>query len=179
MSTSTDNRLSYLQISTCAGLSGVIGRSFTAPLDVLKVLTQIGVLQSDRGIRSLASKIKIKDGMRGFWRGNFTSCVKLFPHSVIQFTSFNQLKWTFSDELGRLSAGKSIIAGTLAGINATLFTYPLDLIKTRLIVQPFDRTKCLYSGIGHAFIRIARQEGIYSLYRGFSVTLAGDSSFDI
>jgi len=48
--------------------------------------------------------------------------------------------------------------------------YPLWLIKTRLQAQKGHRE---YSGIGDAFKKIVRIDGLRGLWRGFSVTAVG------
>lgn len=63
------------------------------------------------------------------------------------------------------------MAGSLAGMVATIVTYPTDVIKTRLIVQ--NRLEPSYEGILHAFYKIYHQEGLLALYRGVSPAILG------
>lgn len=63
------------------------------------------------------------------------------------------------------------MAGSLAGMVATIVTYPTDVIKTRLIVQ--NRLEPSYEGILHAFYKIYQQEGFPALYRGVSPAILG------
>lgn len=63
------------------------------------------------------------------------------------------------------------MAGSLAGMVATVVTYPTDVIKTRLIVQ--NRLEPSYEGIVHAFYKIYHQEGLFALYRGVSPAILG------
>lgn len=77
----------------------------------------------------------------------------------------------FTDELGHISHWRAIIAGSLAGMVATVVTYPTDLIKTRLIVQ--NRLEPSYEGILHAFYKIYHQEGLLALYRGVTPAILG------
>uniref|UniRef100_A0A8D2PCV8 ADP/ATP translocase n=1 Tax=Zosterops lateralis melanops TaxID=1220523 RepID=A0A8D2PCV8_ZOSLA len=65
----------------------------------------------------------------------------------------------------------AIMAGSLAGMVATVVTYPTDVIKTRLIVQ--NRLEPSYEGIVHAFYKIYHQEGLRALYRGVSPAILG------
>lgn len=77
----------------------------------------------------------------------------------------------FTDELGHISHWRAIIAGSLAGMVATVVTYPTDVIKTRLIVQ--NRLEPSYEGILHAFYKIYHQEGLLALYRGLTPAVLG------
>lgn len=77
----------------------------------------------------------------------------------------------FMDELGHISHWRAIMAGSLAGMVATIVTYPTDVIKTRLIVQ--NRLEPSYEGILHAFYKIHHQEGLRALYCGVSPAILG------
>ncbi|KFU89246.1 Solute carrier family 25 member 43, partial [Chaetura pelagica] len=81
----------------------------------------------------------------------------------------------FTDELGHISHWRAIMAGSLAGMVATVVTYPTDVIKTRLIVQ--NRLEPSYKGILHAFYKIYHQEGLLALYRGVSPAILGAVPF--
>lgn len=54
------------------------------------------------------------------------------------------------------------------GVRAAV--YPSTLVKTRLQVQ--SKTNPLYSGAFDAFHKIARQEGVKGLYKGFGANTA-------
>ncbi|KAK7805177.1 hypothetical protein U0070_004303 [Myodes glareolus] len=55
------------------------------------------------------------------------------------------------------------------GTTAASLTYPLDLVRARMAVTP----KEMYSNIFHVFIRISREEGLKTLYFGFTPTVLG------
>ncbi|CAK9261911.1 unnamed protein product [Sphagnum jensenii] len=62
----------------------------------------------------------------------------------------------------------SPIAGSCAGISSTVCMYPLELLKTRLTIQPNE-----YRGILHALWRIVSEEGVLELYRGLAPSVIG------
>uniref|UniRef100_A0A672K2V4 Solute carrier family 25 member 42 n=1 Tax=Sinocyclocheilus grahami TaxID=75366 RepID=A0A672K2V4_SINGR len=62
-----------------------------------------------------------------------------------------------------------LLAGSLAGTTAAMITYPLDMVRARMAVTP----KEMYSNILHVFVRISREEGLQTLYRGFTPTILG------
>lgn len=65
----------------------------------------------------------------------FFVCLFLLPLMISLLCFYCRLVILFTDELGHISHWRAIIAGSLAGMVATVVTYPTDLIKTRLIVQ--------------------------------------------
>lgn len=107
----------------------------------------------------------------GIIRLNF-SWVFFVPSLIIPLLWVcSRLVILFTDELGHISHWRAITAGSLAGMVATVATYPTDVIKTRLIVQ--NRLEPSYEGILHAFYKIYHQEGLLALYRGVSPAILG------
>jgi len=66
-------------------------------------------------------------------------------------------------------------AGALAAATALFFTYPLDVVQTHLTVQ----TTRKYKGILDAFQTIIRNDGIFALYRGVSMSVLVIQTFDL
>lgn len=115
------------------------------------------------------------EGVRGLWRGNWSSVVRTFPYAAIQFASHARYKRLLrslrSD--GTMFMGGHFCAGSLAGATAVAFTYPLDLIRARLAYQTGTRGEG-YRGITDAVRTILRAEGgVRTLYAGLGPTLAG------
>jgi hypothetical protein len=70
------------------------------------------------------------------------------------------------------------MAGALSGVIATLVTYPMDVIKTRLTVGLTDPSKAYYKGMRHAFVRIRKEEGLSALYKGLTPSILGKFIFN-
>ncbi|XP_022098882.1 solute carrier family 25 member 43-like [Acanthaster planci] len=172
-----DHRLTYLQTFTCTTVAGVTSRSLTAPLDVIKVLSQVGTKETKQGFFKAFVNLYQSQGLRAFWKGNLIGCLRLSPFSTIQFSAFYKLKSRLADENGRMSPPKALLAGSLGGMVATVVTYPTDMVKTRLIVQSTNKQRRRYRGIVHAFKLILKEEGLLAFYRGLYVSLLGSMPF--
>jgi solute carrier family 25 protein 43 len=117
--------LTYIQVFVAGGFAGVVSRTITSPLDVVKILAQVGTRETKTGFFSSFTNIYDKEGWRAFWKGNAIACLRLFPYNAIQFTAFNKAKIMLADErTGTLSMGNAVLAGGLAGTAATIITYP-------------------------------------------------------
>ncbi|XP_043912987.1 solute carrier family 25 member 43 [Protopterus annectens] len=170
-----DNRLTRTQSLACGGVAGVVSRTTTAPLDVVKVLSQVGTFHCKKGFLKTFQTVYETEGLRAFWKGNFVACFRLVPYSAIQLSAYNKFINLFMDDLGQVTQWGVVVAGSLAGIVATILTYPTDVIKTRLIVQ--DSCDPTYRGFLHAFHLIYKKEGFLALFRGASLTVLGAVPF--
>ena len=151
-------------------IAGAFSRTMIAPLDVIKIRFQI---QSDTGgayrygsVWSAFRTIYRHEGITAFWKGNTPAMLMVVPYSAIQFATYQGLK--MSKFFKKESVVSSLAMGGLAGLSATLWTYPLDLLRTRLAAQREPKT---YRGLFDAARVIARQEGVRGFYAGLTPTI--------
>lgn len=102
--------------------------------------------------------------------------VRVFPYAAVQFVTFDIYKKALSPYFKKDSQIFKLFAGSLAGINAVVMTYPLDLVRARLafVVDPKSATgvKVSRPGVFGTLSSIAKNEGgILGLYRGLTPTL--------
>lgn len=72
-----------------------------------------------------------------------------------------------SDE--HLHFNDRLLAGSFAGFSTQTIIYPLEFIKTRLIISQKDQ----YSGAWDTVYRIYRSQGIVAFYRGYLPSVFG------
>lgn len=115
----------------------------------------------------------VKDGFLSLWRGNSATMVRVMPYAAIQFCSHEQYKKLLGGHYGfqgkALPPLPRLLAGSLAGTTAAMLTYPLDMVRARMAVT----AKEMYSNIMHVFVRISQEEGVKTLYKGFTPTILG------
>lgn len=101
--------------------------------------------------------------------------LRIFPYAALQFTSFEFYKSILIKEykVNQLSFINTLLCGSLAGITAVTFTYPLDVIRSRLAFQFKGEEK--YKGILDCIRKIYKENGnqLRGYYRGYSITIAG------
>lgn len=62
----------------------------------------------------------------------------------------------------------------MAGVTSVLFTYPMDMVRGRLTASGGVKIKNgEYKGMFDGIVKIARNEGVRSLFSGLSATLVG------
>lgn len=169
----------------CAGgIAGAVSRTVVSPLERLKILFQIqsaGREEYKLSVGKALKKMWQEEGWRGFMRGNGTNCIRIVPYSAVQFGSYGFYKRTlFESSPGAdLTPLERLICGGIAGITSVTFTYPLDIVRTRLSIQSAsfadlgDKPKEL-PGMMATMVRMYRDEGgIMALYRGIVPTVTG------
>ncbi|KAF3549205.1 hypothetical protein DY000_02000908 [Brassica cretica] len=116
-----------------------------------------------------------EEGVKGYWKGNLPQVIRIVPYSAVQLFAYEAYKAIilFWGEDGQLSV---LGAGACAGMTSTLITYPLDVLRLRLAVEPgyrtmsqgkeiFAREKYQKEDTVTAVVAIAT--GVIGLYRGF------------
>lgn len=173
----TDNRLTSSQSFTCVAFSGLFSKTATSPLEVVKIKSQVGTFHTKRGFWKSFLLIWQNEGLRGFWKGNLASCVRLFPYTAVHLTAYRKMVHLHMDDLGFVSQWRAILAGGLAGVAAALATYPLEVAETRLVAQNCRHPT--YLGVIHCLSKVSGNEGLLALYRGFSLTVLGAVPFSL
>ncbi|XP_029469710.1 mitochondrial coenzyme A transporter SLC25A42 [Rhinatrema bivittatum] len=155
-------------------LAGAFAKTAVAPLDRTKIMFQVSSNRfSAKQAYRLIYHTYVNDGLFSLWRGNSATMVRVIPYAALQFGSHEQYKRILADYFGFrgkvLPPVPRLFAGSLAGITAVALTYPLDMVRARMAVTRKD----MYSNIIHVFIRISQEEGLRTLYRGFTPTILG------
>ncbi|EZF33664.1 mitochondrial carrier [Trichophyton mentagrophytes] len=166
------------------GVAGAVSRTIVSPLERLKILLQVQSVGREEYKLSISkglAKMWREEGWRGFMRGNGTNCIRIVPYSAVQFGSYNLYKKAFEPTPGgELTPLRRLTCGGLAGITSVTFTYPLDIVRTRLSIQSasFAELKSQHQtklpGMYETMRLMYKNEGgIVALYRGILPTVAG------
>ncbi|KAM7258456.1 hypothetical protein ACFE04_014197 [Oxalis oulophora] len=176
-------------IDAAAGaFSGAVSRTFTSPLDVIKIRFQVQLEPTSTwallrgnlagaskytGIAQATKDILKEEGLRGFWRGNVPALLMVMPYTSIQFVvlqKFKQLATGSSKKEDHLHLNPllSYLSGSVAGCAATIGSYPFDLVRTILASQGEPK---VYPNMRSVILEIVRKRGFKGLYSGLSPTL--------
>ncbi|XP_071014844.1 calcium-binding mitochondrial carrier protein SCaMC-2-A-like [Oncorhynchus clarkii lewisi] len=152
------------------GGAGAVSRTFTAPLDRLKVLMQVhGSSSNNMCIMSGLTQMIKEGGMRSLWRGNGMNIVKIAPETAIKFMAYEQIKRLIGSDKETLGILERFVAGSMAGVIAQSTIYPMEVLKTRLALRKTGQ----YSGISDCAKNIFRREGLGAFYKGFIPNMMG------
>ncbi|KAK3095684.1 hypothetical protein FSP39_017568 [Pinctada imbricata] len=153
-------------------VAGAVAKTVIAPLDRAKINFQISNKQfSAREVYYFLKNTCRNEGKAKLWRGNSATMARIVPYAAIQYAAHEQYKQLLKTDQSKqhLPHHLRFLAGALAGVTSSAATYPLDLVRARMAVTAKDR----YANFVQVFIKIYREEGIATLYRGFTPTVLG------
>jgi hypothetical protein len=175
------------------GIAGAAAKTSVAPLERCKILYQTGRLH-DSSVSSTLLSIKRQEGIRGLFKGNGASVLRIIPYASIHFGLYESYRRIFVDvwygsgqwlgigtPRGKLEPGQRIspivdlLAGSGSGATAVMITYPLDFVRTRLAYS-MEANSLLHrkSQTIRATLRDSlHKEGFLGLYRGIGPSMYG------
>uniref|UniRef100_A0A286XXT4 Mitochondrial adenyl nucleotide antiporter SLC25A24 n=1 Tax=Cavia porcellus TaxID=10141 RepID=A0A286XXT4_CAVPO len=153
-----------------AGISSGVTRTCTAPLDRLKIIMQVHSLKTSKMRLSSVFEQMIKEGgILSLWQGNGINVFKIAPETALKIGAYEQYKKWLSFDGSRIGVLERFIAGSLAGATAQTFIYPMEVIKTRLIVAK----KGEYTGVVDCIRKLLKQGGVKVFFKGYVPNLLG------
>ncbi|CAM0881416.1 unnamed protein product [Alopecurus aequalis] len=177
----------YAKELIAGGAAGAFAKTAVAPLERVKILLQTRTegFQSLGIVRSLR-KLWQYEGIRGFYKGNGASVLRIVPYAALHYMTYEQYRCWILSNAPSVGTGPvvDLLAGSAAGGTAVLCTYPLDLARTKLAYQvlivaqpgnPLGNSgqQPVYNGVKDVFRTVYKEGGARSLYRGIGPTLIG------
>ena len=170
-------------------ITATFSRAVCQPFDVLKIRLQLQTEDRStakyRSLRHAMTRILKEEGIRAYWKGHVPGQGLSILYGGISVGLY-QSAWHYSELHGfNLSHSKTksgltdLVIGSCAAVPATIISYPLDVIRTRLVCQSPSVTnfsvnelsKTPYTGTINAFTQIVHKEGWKSLFKGLPAAL--------
>ncbi|KAL6303917.1 S-adenosylmethionine transporter [Sparassis latifolia] len=138
------------------------------PTEVIKTRTQTSTYGKMASSLDAAKRVLADEGLRGFYRGFGSTIMREIPFTSIQFPLYELLKLRLSSSLGRrpLHAYEAAVCGSFAGGVAAALTTPLDVLKTRVMLDLRDTSKEKLPSLTARFKQIYLTEGVSALFAG-------------
>ena len=163
------------------GISGAVAKTVTAPLEAIKLKLQY-TEDDDEGALDCARRILEREGWRGFYRGNLANVLRYFPTQAFNFAFKDKIK-SLMPKVDRKkhpwrALAVNVVAGGIAGAGSLSLVYPLDSVRTQLIICTNADGSPKYENMMD-FVRenVKTPEDILKLYaglyEGYAVSVAG------
>ncbi|XP_039142852.1 mitochondrial carrier protein CoAc2 [Dioscorea cayenensis subsp. rotundata] len=168
------------------GVAGGFAKTAVAPLERVKILFQTRRAEfRTAGLFGSFQKIAKTEGLMGFYRGNGASVARIVPYAALHYMAYEEYRRWIILAFPNIGRGPvlDLVSGSIAGGTAVIFTYPLDLVRTKLAFQVVETPKLraqglsqpgiIYRGIFDCISKIFKQHGVRGLYRGVGPSLYG------
>ncbi|ORY00067.1 mitochondrial carrier [Basidiobolus meristosporus CBS 931.73] len=149
------------------GSAGAIGSAIANPTDLVKVRMQAktGAVKYKSTLDAFIRIYRDEGGIRGLYRGVGPTTQRAILLTSSQLPSYDQSKQMLVGLGYRAdSINTHFVASFMAGFVCSLVTSPMDLVKSRLMLQ---RDQHKYRGILDCAFQTVKYEGFLGLYRGF------------
>ena len=173
---SKDARAMTTSEALAAGwLTAYAERACVTPFETVKVRMQTKEnMHRYASSLSCAREIARTEGMRGLYAGFWPTCLR---NNVFNSCYFGTIQWCKgylpSPESFSQQASQNIGVGVVAGLVATAFKMPFDILKSRMQGQVPNASGALeYPTMTEAATKILRTEGPTAFYKGTAVTAA-------
>ncbi|PRQ24595.1 putative mitochondrial carrier protein [Rosa chinensis] len=158
---SLPENLSALAHLTAGAIGGAASSIVRVPTEVVKQRMQTAQFASAPDAVRL---ILAKEGFKGLYAGYGSFLLRDLPFDAVQFCIYEQLHIGFKLAARRdLNDPEVAMIGAFAGAITGAITTPLDVIKTRLMVQGSENQ---YQGICDCVRTIMREEGSPAFWKG-------------
>lgn len=172
--------LNPLEYFVCGGFGGICTVLVGHPLDTIKVrlqtmsLPKAGEQPLYLGTWDCMKKTVAKEGVSGLYKGMGAPLVGVAPIFAISFMGYGLGKQLFSPGKNQqYSTTQYFLAGAFSGIFTTSIMAPGERIKCLLQIQQSSSTK-MYNGPVDCAVKLYKQGGLSSIYRGSVATLMRD-----
>ncbi|KAI5456662.1 mitochondrial carrier domain-containing protein [Mariannaea sp. PMI_226] len=160
------------------GVAGAVEATATYPFEYAKTRLQLErkTVGSSANPLTMLLHTTRNDGFRSIYTGCSTLILGTTFKAAVRFLSFDSIRNTLADETGRLTPGRGILAGMIAGCaESVVAVTPTERIKTALIDDANSAVRRYHGGI-HATRTIIREAGISEIYRGLVSTTLKQSA---
>lgn len=118
-------------------------------------------------------KIYKKEGIRGLYRGGFTTVLRETPSFACYFTSMDyfchQSAKFFDVHYNEVGPVTLLIGGGFSGMICWFVSYPFDVVKSRLQTDGVESNE--YKGMLDCFRKTYRSVGVSGFFKGITPTL--------
>lgn len=163
-----------VRILSAAG-AGSVASMISCPIEVCLVRMQAdGRLPVDkrRGYKNVFDaliRVAREEGLATYWRGATPTVSRAIVVSVTQLATYDQFKGTLKQYAGmKEGMAMHFSASLLSGVVYSFASLPLDTAKTRLQNQRPVNGTLLYQTTPQTLALIVKNEGVASLWKGFT-----------
>lgn len=156
------------------GLAGCSGWLFVHPMDLIKTRAQVIPNARSLSILQVSRQIIASEGLLALYSGLSAALTRQAVYTTLRLGFYQTIRDAVTEPGQTVSAATKLAVGLVAGGIASAISTPVEVSMVRMYADgglPADQKRG-YRHIGDAIARIAREEGIATLWRGAGPTVA-------
>ncbi|XP_052759732.1 mitochondrial 2-oxoglutarate/malate carrier protein-like [Mya arenaria] len=156
---------------TAGGIGAFVGTP--AEISLIRMTADGRVpLAERRGYKNVFNaiyRISNEEGVATLWRGCWPTVARAMVVNAAQLASYSQAKEILKNT-GYFAEGLFLhfCASMVSGLITTFFSMPVDIAKTRVQNMKVIDGKPEYKGAIDVVVKVMRNEGMFSLWKGFT-----------
>ncbi|KAJ4300768.1 carrier protein ymc1 [Kalmusia sp. IMI 367209] len=169
--------LSYTQYYAAGAFAGITNTVLSSPIEHIRIRLQTqphGASRLYNGPIDCIKKLTAHEGIRGVYRGTAVTLLREANAYGAWFTAFEYMmnKDAERNNIKRdeISTLKVALYGGLAGEALWIWSYPFDVIKSKMQTDGFGESQ-KYKSMRDCFAKTYRAEGLGGFWRGIGPTL--------
>ncbi|KAK7192839.1 hypothetical protein DPSP01_012950 [Paraphaeosphaeria sporulosa] len=169
--------LSYSQYYAAGAFAGITNTVLSSPIEHIRIRLQTqphGAARLYNGPIDCIKKLTAHEGIRGVYRGTAVTFLREANAYGAWFAAFEFMmnKDAERNNIKRdeISTAKVALYGGLAGEALWLWSYPFDVIKSKMQTDGFGETQ-KYKSMRDCFAQTFKAEGLGGFWRGIGPTL--------
>jgi len=156
-------------------MAGFFASFVEGPADLIKSKMQV-TYEKNAGVKATfqsAIDIVKRFGIKGIYQGLGATMLRNIPANAAYFGFYETFRRIFSgdDKNTKLSPIAALCAGGLGGLAYWTFSFPLDVNKSRMQVEPSDVKLRKYANSLDAMRSLWKEKGFPGFWRGFTPCL--------
>ncbi len=158
-----------LRRAAAGASAGAIAQFAVYPLETTKTRLAVSSVNEYRGmVHCLVSCVRY-EGWRSLYRGLSASLAGIVPYAAVDLTIYSALRELADaryEERGGTPPLVTFGIGALSTTAGQMFSYPLQLVRTRLQAQGMKGRAVVYKGIVDCMAQTVQHSGFFGLYKG-------------
>jgi len=175
MLTVDDQPLPFLKKLFAGSMGGGIGAVVGTPAEVALIrMTSDGRLPVDQrrnytNVFNALGRIIKEEGALTMWRGCQPTIIRAMVLNAAQLSVYSQAKQSLlATSMFNDNIWTHFVASLVSGFISTAVSIPIDITKTRIQTMKVVDGKPEYKGAVDCLTKIVRNEGVLSLWKGFT-----------
>lgn len=171
---SKDSQPSFVVKALIGSAAGCIGAFVGTPAEVALIrMTADGRLplaerRNYKNVFNALIRIVREEGVLALWRGTVPTMGRAMVVNAAQLASYSQTKEVLVNT-GYFEEGITLhfVSSMISGLVTTAASIPVDIAKTRIQNMKIVDGKPEFKGAIDVIVQVCRNEGIFSLWKGF------------